>query len=207
MSLQGLQHREVEFCRLVARLGDEKAHEHFERTMMVLNSRGEWVWHERIDPHEIPEGARQDWIDAQPAAPNGTAKLRSKKMLERPEIRDAIEALRGNIADLARERLVDTMLTGTDATALRAAGRILQDEEKIREKDEFERWCEIACQVGMKMEFDHRPGEPREIHDLRDAIYTDFEGFPSIDVLKKTRDTLTDLIEMLEARELEETAE
>lgn len=195
MSMMFLNRREKLFCLLVAQLGEERAPDAFERAFMCLRTDDAWVVPKK-DPEEIPESQRQEYIDTCEAAERQAKRRKSDRLLKREEIQDAIAEMKNSAPDMARSALVEGIVFGKDNTRLRSVSRILDDEDKIREKDAVVRFLEIACACGADVEYDDGTSIP-----MREFFPRFMNSMPPPDVIRKTIASLEEYVEMVEGRE------
>jgi hypothetical protein len=72
-------------------------------------------------------------------------------LLKRDHIQDYIKELSVSTSDAARETLADQVRFGDSQESLRAANRILDDEDKLGFRDAAEMWADIMCEVGTEV--------------------------------------------------------
>ncbi|MHC4371178.1 MAG: hypothetical protein ACYSW8_26500 [Planctomycetota bacterium] len=130
---------EVRFCQMYLAIG-ENGTEAYRRTFLIY------------------ESDVKQWfdLDAKGQRTGGPIKAReigkrASALLRKDYIQRYLDELRQSTGDAARSALAEHVRFGEPTEALRAASRILDDEDKLGFRDAVEEWAEIMCDVGAEV--------------------------------------------------------
>jgi hypothetical protein len=169
---------ELMFVRIYSAFGEQNAAEAYRRAFLLEDDDGGWF--EKTKKGVI----RED----KPVDPK-SASTRAARLLSQDHIKGYIAELKQGAGDAARQQLADAVLFTNDATALKAAEKVLADEDKLGFRDAVERWAEIMCAIGTEVVVPV-PGGGEVSFPLRDMFPTYAEALPPQDVIEKTIKTL-----------------
>jgi hypothetical protein len=129
---------EKRFVRMYLALGGKNQAEAYRRSFLVL---------------EDGKAFRRDSRGNRTGPPldnRNIAKFASA-LLKKDHIKAYVAELRAPASEAARETLTDQVRFGDSQEALRAANRILDDEDKLGFRDAAEKWADIMCEVGAEV--------------------------------------------------------
>jgi hypothetical protein len=129
---------EKRFVRMFLALGEKNQAEAYRRSFLVCENNQYF----QRDSKGLRTGA--------PLPPRNVGKLASM-LLKKDHIKAYIAELKTPASDAARDTLTDQVRFGDSQEALRAANRILDDEDKLGFRDACEKWAEIMCEVGAEV--------------------------------------------------------
>lgn len=129
---------EIKFVRMWLALGEKNATEAYRRAFLVQDGN---QWFKR--------GAKGERSGA-PVTSRWITKEASV-LLKKDHIQRYVAELKAPASDTARSTLVEQVRFGDSQEALRAANRILDDEDKLGFRDAAEMWADIMCEVGAEV--------------------------------------------------------
>jgi hypothetical protein len=186
-----LSNDELLFVRIYSAFGEQDAAEAYRRAFLTQNDDGDWF--EQTKKGEI----RLDKpVDAK------KAHTRAAALLAKPHILAYIEELKAGAGDAARQVMADAVLFTDDATALKAAEKVLADEDKLGFRDAAEKWAEIMCAIGTEVVVPV-PGGGEIVFPLGELFPSYREAKPPRDVIEKT---IRSLEQYRDARDAEDAA-
>jgi hypothetical protein len=172
-----LTEREFDFCRIYAAFGEKNAAEAYRRSHCVQQG----------------EDYFEKDADGKPAGKALDAKAVSKQaslLLGRDHIKLFMEELRNPTGDHAREALSDQVLfAGDENQRLKAAQRVLDDEDKLGFRDAADAWAERMCAIGAEVVVPV-PGGGETVFHAKEMFPRYAEALPPADVLVKTMKSL-----------------
>jgi len=133
-----LTNDEVQFCRVHLAMGERNASEAYRRAYMVQDD-GKWF-------ERDARGNRK----GQPRQALWVAK-KASDLLKKDHIKLYMKELKTSTSDSARAALAENVRFGDPTEALRAANRILDDEDKLGFRDAVEEWAAIMAEVGAEV--------------------------------------------------------
>lgn len=172
-----LTDREFTFCRVYAAFGEKNAAEAYRRSHCV--QQGE-------DYFEKDDSGKPCGPKLNPKAVSKQASL----LLGRDHIVAFIEELRNPTGDHARDALSDQVLfADDDGQRLKAAQRVLDDEDKLGFRDAADAWAERMCAIGAEVVVPI-PGGGEVAFHAREMFPRFAEALPPRDVIVKTMKSL-----------------
>jgi hypothetical protein len=182
-----LTEKEFDFCRIYAAFGEKNASEAYRRSHCVQV--GE-MWYEKDSKGE-PIGVWND--EGKLGSGHLDAKAVSKQatlLLKRDHIASFMEEIRNPTGDHARGALSDQVLfAGDDGQRLKAAQRVLDDEDKLGFRDAADAWAERMCAIGAEIVVPV-PGGGEVVFHGKEMFPRYAEALPPRDVLVKTMKSL-----------------
>jgi hypothetical protein len=181
-----LTSQELGFCKIYAANSYKRPGDAYRQSFMERNLEGEWVEPPR------PDLTRDEILGLKPLAANQINK-KANNLLKQDKIRDYVDWLSARPGDIAQNAITEQALFGEQSVQMRAAETLLDLEDKLSKKDDFERWAEIMCQVGTEVVVDLGGGK-ETVFPLSEFFPTYKGQLPPKDALVKTRNALTDYI-------------
>lgn len=135
-----LTDKELSFVRIFSAFGETNAAEAYRRSHLGQDDDGNWF--ELRQNGEL----RED----KPVNPANASK-KAAALLVQPHISGYLEELKQAAGDSARQQLADAVLFTDDSTALKAAEKVLADEDKLGFRDAVEQWAEIMVAIGTEV--------------------------------------------------------
>jgi len=183
-----MDERELAFVRIYVAFGERGAPEAYRRAYLAFDEESE-QWYPRLNNGEANL--------EKPPVGNQTAYRKAQALLELQHVQAYIEELKNSSGDLARQVLSDAVLFTDTKTALNAAERVLDDEDKLGFRDAVEQWAEIMCAIGAEVVLN----DTGESVPMRALFPRYAEATPPSDVIQKTIESLNDYRDSLAARE------
>jgi hypothetical protein len=118
--------------------GSKNATEAYARSFLVIDGGQAFRPDERGKRSGVPVSRRNIGKEA-------------SSLLKKDHIKRYIGELESPTSEAARDTLADHVRFGEPQEALRAANRILDDEDKLGFRDAAEKWAEIMCEVGAEV--------------------------------------------------------
>lgn len=179
---------EFDFCRVFCAFGETNAAEAYRRSHCVQQGAS---YYEKDD-------------DGKPVGSALSPKQASKQaslLLGREHIKAFLEELRNPTGDHARETLADQVLFSEDeGQRLKAAQRILDDEDKLGFRDASDAWAERMSAIGVEVVVP-APGGGEVSFPLREMFPRYSAALPPPDVLVKTMKSLDQYLWLCLGRE------
>lgn len=171
-----LDDRELKFVRTYSAFGEKNAAEAYRRAFLVELG-GKWY---EPDAKGAADPSRE--VDAR------EANKRSQALKKLDHIQGWVEELRGAPGDHARQVLADAVLFTSDATAIKAAEKVLADEDKLSFREDVEYWAEVMCAIGTEVVLEVNGAEVTV--PLKALLPQFADATPPDDVIDKTIRTL-----------------
>jgi hypothetical protein len=133
-----LTNDEVRFCRMFMAFGEKNMTEAYARSFLVIEGKEAYHRDERGKRTGLP-------------VPRKEISREGALVLRKEHIQRYIAELKSTPSEAARDTLSDHVRFGDPTDALRAANRILDDEDKLGFRDAAEKWAEIMCEVGAEV--------------------------------------------------------
>ncbi len=179
-SRHALTEQELAFVRIYSAFGHTNATEAYRRAYLGQDDDGNWFDLSRTGD------LRTDKPVTAKAAQNRAAAL-----IRQDHIAAYIAELKGQAGDHARQTLTDAVLFTKDQTALKAAEKVLQEEDKLGFRDAVEQWGEILAAIGTEVVV--------ALPDGREAVVPFGRLFPTFEGATPPPDVITKTIKTLEA--------
>jgi len=182
---------ELVFVRIYVAFGQENAPEAYRRAYLAYDNDSE-QWY--------PKAANGNPELTKPPIDPRACYRKAKTLLDQAHVQAYIAELQESAGDLARQQLADTMLFTDDSLSMKAAERVLDDEDKLGFRDAVEQWAEIMCAVGAEVVVPV-PGGGETVFALRELFPSYKDAAPPIAVIQKTIESLNDFADALRVRE------
>lgn len=183
-----LTDQEFSFVRIYAGFGEKNAAEAYRRAFCILGPDGEYYL--RTEKGE----AAGEPLNARAVGKRATA------LLNQDYIQSVLTELKRAPGEAARAVLAEQTLFSADGQALRAAQRVLADEDKLGFRDAVDQWAMVVCAIGTEVVVP-LPGGGEVAFPLREMFPRYRDALPPVDVLLKTEKALRGYREKLEAEE------
>jgi hypothetical protein len=144
-SKHALTGQELMFCKIYVAFGFTNHSDAYRRAFMVSNKSGKYV----VPPRP---GMTTDELDALEPITTKEVNRRGKHLLSQDHIAAYIEEIGKPAGDHARGVLVEQAMFGAKGDALRAADKILEQEDKLGFRDAVTRFWEISIEIGAEVE-------------------------------------------------------
>jgi hypothetical protein len=172
-----LTEAEFRFVQVYAAFGERDAAEAYRRAFCV-----------KVGECYYEKDGKGEPIEGKLVEPKEASK-RAKALLDKPYIADTLAGLKIPAGDQARETLGEQVLFGTDQTRLKAAERILAEEDKLGFRDAADQWAEHMCRIGTEVVVP-LPGGAEVVVPLASMFPQFSEALPTPDALAKTMQSL-----------------
>jgi hypothetical protein len=144
-SKHALTRQELIFCKIYVAFGFTNHSDAYRRAFMERRADGQYVAPPRT-------GMTADQLDAIEPITTKEINRRGKHLLSQDHIKAYIEEIGKPAGDHARGVLAEQAMFGAKAEALRAADKILEQEDKLGFRDAVTRFWEISCEIGAEVE-------------------------------------------------------
>lgn len=168
---------ELMFVRIFVAFGKQNAAEAYRRAYLAKNEEGNWFLRDKKGDPRLDKP-----VDANTASKKATA------LLKQDHIAGYIAELDQGAGDAARQTLTDAVLFTDDQLSLKAAEKVLADEDKLGFRDAVELWAEVMCALGTEVVL---AVDGAEVVVPLKAMFPQYaDAIPPLDVLDKTIRTL-----------------
>lgn len=172
-----LTDEEIRFVRVYTAFNYTNVSEAYRRSHLVSNPDGDWFMRDAKGEPRLDKP-----MDARACHKCGTALLRLE------HIQSYLAELRGSPGEQARTTLTDAALFGDDSLALKAAEKVLQEEDKLGFRDSVEWWAEVMCSIGAEVVL--KVGDAEVVVPMKAMFPRFHDSLPPLDVIEKTLRTL-----------------
>lgn len=172
---------EFRFCKVYAGFGYSDAPEAYRRAFCVENPI-DLKWY-------FPADADRTFPDVDRPIDGKLAYNRANALLELPHIKGFLDELKQNTGEHARQALGNAVLFGDAGASLKAAGQVLDDEDRLGFRDAVEKWAEILCEIGCEVVVP-LPNGAEAVCELRSMFPAYREAMPPADAIRKTIQSL-----------------
>jgi hypothetical protein len=178
-----LTEREFDFCRIYAAFGEKNAAEAYRRSYCVQVGE-DWVEKDSAGKAVVDAQGNHKALDSKEVSKRASA------ILKLDHIAKFMEKLRDGTGEHARAALADQVLFASDENQrLKAAQRVLDDEDKLGFRDAADAWAERMCAIGAEVVVPV-PGGGEVAFHAREMFPRYAEALPPVDVLVKTMKSL-----------------
>jgi hypothetical protein len=181
-----LNDKELAFVRIYSAFGGQNAAEAYRRSHLAEDEDGNWYEHDKRGEPRLDRP-----VDAKAASKRAAA------LLAQDHISGYLEEMKLGAGDHARQQLADAVLFTDDTTALKAAEKVLADEDKLGFRDAVQKWAEVMVAIGTEVVVPLPDG--REAVVPLGSLFPQYAtAMPPVDVIEKTIRTLQAFKEQVE---------